>query len=471
MHPRWKLLAYASLLPAKALATGTSPTDPCLKALSGALDTIGAPAAGEVASERSEIADVHEKLFRRGQDLHQELVALGEDQWKLDFDSRDLHGKSRQIDVEQTSINSESADLGPRIESHNADAMQQHMAAYAGNDAAGAWGERVESRKSILDRAVRSLEQRQRALDERRNAIATEAIGLASRSTVFDRNRNRINGDAGSVISECAAALSRARALIQIRNTVARNSSGASYQPPKDLADTALKDAAEAFGKTGALMALESKSGRDLFTKAYRELAEKAGVKFGTKVGAKYIAATAGIGFTMVDLGLDVGLAGVDQRTQEVERNLLLIGDYGAAMKVMVDKDKNALHDPDYQAMRAELERKASGMPGSTAAVALQGMGTSAAVSEAFFSIAKDFVAGKVGRLAGRSANRLNNAQRKSLGPGGVVAFRSVQTVKAEAMTDAMLTAGRKALSGQSHPAPVPQTTAIAHPRIEEAAK
>jgi hypothetical protein len=61
----------------------------------------------------------------------------------------------------------------------------------------------------------------------------------------------------------------------------------------------------------------------------------------------------------------DILPPGADERTREVEDNVLLIGDYAQALRRLKDEGRLAQGDPGYDAIRKMLKERGQEMPGS----------------------------------------------------------------------------------------------------------
>jgi hypothetical protein len=435
-----------------ANAAATSPTGPCLDTLARTIAAIGAPQAGEVASLLAEVSRGYRDLKEQGDKSDEELAAFEPKEWKLKFDDKELRQKCTEFNAAQKALNVEVADYARRLRVHAADKNQHDIAAAAPNlnsaqrASLDGWAERGNARRDILNHEYEQLVARQAALDARRKSLAPLLEDLSARRSALERKRRHLDEDASSIVAQCSALLAHADALRQIRDAPARQVAGAGYRAPDDLAEDTVSELEKGVAKEIALKALESKAGRDAFKRAFRAATGKAAGKTGDAV----LEAAGGYVIPIADVLVDVDTVGVEARTVEVERNLLLIGDYGAAMKQLVDAKKaDAKNDPAYWEMRMELHRLAAGMPGSSPEVALDGLVTSAAVSRAFLEVGKHYVGKAAGKFVGKGWNHLDNAERSALGPGGVMATRMLGTAAATTAAETELQErGRKIISG-----------------------
>ncbi|MCE5278387.1 MAG: hypothetical protein ABFD92_07400 [Planctomycetaceae bacterium] len=404
-----KLLTVLGLLllaTASRAGAADDPIQTCMGELRKAIEALGEPRAGEVASERSELIVILASLQRRARDVAGEREAIEADQRRLDFHRRDRDDKLRQIDREVFAAERDHADLKKRRAIHEAD-LRAYTIECVGAPVPESevskcrdWAQRIKTRAAQGNAELEAIQERFAELDRRRETIAKDAREDSRRTCELQKRRSRLDRGAAEIFGEAVVAQSRALALRQIINSPSRT---IEYQSPSAVADKVVTGLFQGMAKQGALTALEGQTM----------------VKVLAKVGLK--AAPVGVAFTVADTFADVANAGVDQRVNEVTRNLFLVGDYAAVMKTMVNqKGSDATKDPAYIAMRRELERLRSDMPSSDLDVVLQGLNSAAALGEAFASLAGGYAAKRVAHTGATVIRHLNKDERKMLGKGGV---------------------------------------------------
>jgi len=383
---------------------------PGIDRLKVAIEQLGTPAAGEVESELDELQDILASLERKSTTLAVLRDRVDSEQRSLDQLHREREAGQVQLDLEQRTLEQDEADYKQRVDVHNADAMQQHAAAAAATTpeqvaSVTAWASVIEERRTALqEEGARGME-RSAALESRRAEISQGIVAQMVRGKRLQRFRAEVDAEVAEALGRCSSALSRALALLQIVSSPART---VEYEPPDALAKQVVGDIFTGVAMEGALIGLEGKTM----------------VKLLAKVGLP--AQPVGLAYTAGDAFADVAIAGVDQRTKEVTKNLFLIGDYGAVMKKVIQaQGPAAVHNAEYVAMRAELERLAALMPATSAQMLLQGLTNSAAFGTALTAAAGSYVSATVGHASSKVTNHLNNAQRAILGKGGVKFFRN----------------------------------------------
>jgi hypothetical protein len=400
------LFIAAAAFPA---AAGEAPLGTGLGRLAAAIGELGAPRAGEVDSERAELVRVLSGLQRRAAAIAPEIAAVESEGRALDRLGRDRDARLAKVGRDQSEYDRDLADLMRRGKIHAVDAKAQHAAAAAARTPAevassNAWSERVDARRKSLQGEKRQLDVRLNAIGRERSEIAAGIAAHTQRLRRLEKRRSLVDRETARLLGECASAQMRALALKQILDSPARP---LDYQSADRLAEKAVSGVLLSIAKESALKGLE--------TKAMLKALAHVGLK-GHPVGLVY---------SVNDVFLDVATVGVDQQTREVTRNLFLIGDYGAAMKRMVrEKGGAAVQSPEYRAMRAELERIASEMPSNEGQILMRGLGSSAAFGTALVAAAGKYASIRVERYAGKFTNHLNNAQRATLGKGGVTFYR-----------------------------------------------
>lgn len=402
LHGFVTLLLLVVVVPPASAAS--DPMRGCLNGLKTTIEAIGASSAGEVNSERVELESILSGLERRAQAIAWDRSRVDSDQKGLDFLNRERDRRLAQIELDQKSLDDDFADYRRRLAPHQEDALQQHLAAGAATTdeqlaSANSWGEVVQARKQEFDREYARLSDRKMDLEVRRAELARLIVDHLGRFKRLQRFRSQVDRETAQLLSECSAASSRALAVKQIVDSPSRV---IEYQSPSALADKAAGDFFKALAKEAGL-------------KTVQTLLVKLGLK----------SLPVGLAVTAADTFADIAIAGVDQRTREVTKNLFLIGDYGVVMKRMIQaQGAAATKEPEYLAMSAELERLSEEMPANEAELVMQGLRSTAALGTAFVAVAGHYVSKPVERYAGTIIDRLDDIELQHLSPSGVEFFR-----------------------------------------------
>lgn len=399
------ILGILLLAIAPCAGAADDPLPACLAELRAAIEMLGEPRAGEVGSERDELRNVLASLQRRAGDVATERASVETDQQRLDYHQRDRDDKSRQIDRDDLTFQRDVTDHRKRVAIHDADLRAFNIECGGRIDESqvagcNAWEQRIKTRMEQGNADAEVIKERYTDLNRRRETIANDARGDSRRIGEVQKRRARVDRGTATILGEAVVAQSRALALRQIINSPSRE---IDYDSPDEVAEKALAGLFQGIAKQGALTALEGKTM----------------VKVLATVGIK--AAPVGVAYSVADTFADVANAGVDQRLNEVTKNLFLVGDFAVVMKAMVDhKGGDATKDPAYIAMRQELERLRKDMPSSDLDMVLQGLNNSAALGEAFASLAGSYAAKHVTHAGTTVVRRMAIIDRKVLGKGGV---------------------------------------------------
>ena len=420
---RWRLILIVGALGVLAVSARAA-DDPCaqpLRLLTEEIAALGSPAAGEVRSERREVADLLVAMRKRADSVRQERDATDAEYAKLRRIARERDDKTRLLDFEQKVHDTEHEqwlkDIAALRADHAAFLVAKSVAQTEAQVAAvNAWSERGIARRTQLEQEEKRLVGVQTSIDQRRSALLSDIVGEASRAGWLGKRRSRVDRETVSILAEIAALRSRVLALSQVAGAPAR---ATTYRPASEIADKAVADLLKGIAKEGALIGLEGKTM----------------VRVLSKVGLR--AAPVGAAFTVADTFADVALVGTDHRIDQLERDLLLIGDYGAVMKRMIAaRGGAATQDPAYVAMRAEIDRLASELPGSEGAILVQGLKNAAALGEALRAALAQYTAGKVGKAAAGVTKKLDAASRAVHGPAGLQFFDRALTAVGKAGTE-----------------------------------
>jgi len=431
-----KLLALMGILLVAGVSGADASQDPipaCLGNFQSAIEAVGDSRAGEVASDRSELEDILSSLERQARDVATERASLESDQDRLDFHQRDRDRRLQQLEREEVALQNDKADERRRHAEHEADRWAYIVACAGGAPVPAsqiasckAWDQRIDTSAEQGNAEIKTLGVRREGLERRRETIANDSREDARRIGELQKRRTRVDRGTANILGECVAGQSRALALRQIVSSPSRT---IEHQSPSAVADKVVSGLFKSMAKEGALKAMEARTM----------------VKVLAMVGLK--AQPVGTAYAVADVFADVAIAGVDQRVTEVTRNLFLVGDYAAVMKTMVDrKGADATRDPSYIAMRKELERLRSEMPSNSVDVALQGLGSSAAIGEAFAALAGTYASKQVAHTGNVVVRHLNNVERQTLGKGGVKFFREAINAVAKGSSDETAKNGAKAM-------------------------
>lgn len=411
-----------SLVPA-TFATSATP-DPFRKGidrLKTAIEELGKPLAGEVSSEIAELESIHVQLERQASEINGHRANVDSEQENLDRRNRERDSQLRQMEFDRKVNDTQLAELLRRAAALRMETMEQKAALAAAKteaevDRANAWGREGNERIKLLKREGALLDERIADIKKRQSDIASDIIGHAQRANWLAKRRTLVDQDTSQTLGELAAALSRALALKQIIGHPAR---AVAYESPDALAKKVAGDFFTSLTKEAAFNVLESKGSQEVLKKIESKYLLKLLAKLGLEgVPAKHL-------FTVADVFADTAIAGVDQRTREVTRNLFLIGDYGEVMKRMIQAEgKSATQTPEYLAMRAEIERLAAEMPANEAQVLGQGLRSSAAIGTALVAAAGNYTGGKAERAIRKTGDKWLQSNYTTLGRDMVHFFR-----------------------------------------------
>lgn len=411
------LFVFALIVTPIGGAADSRALDNALTSLQKAIEAVGEPRSSEARSQLDEIKQLQARLRFDVAAVRRAIDRADSEKRALERRVREMDDRQRQLDYEQQVFDADKASFLERVGVHNAEAAQQHAAVGAATTpeamaSANAWGSRITERKRSFDREQAELAAREDSLATRRAALDTERANLFIHENRVTRYRLEADHEVTTFLGDVAAAISRAVALKQIADSP---SPPAAYEPPDKIAEKVVGDLFKSIASDAALKGLSSRAALRLLGKTL------------TKV--------AGTAYTLADVGMDLSIAGVEQRNLEVEKNIFLIGEYGKVMKAMIrNSGPDAAQDPEYQAMRNELERLKADMPASNAEVFWQGLNSSAVLTKALIAQASKYAAKPVEKYAGTVTNHLNNEQRETLGKGGVKFFReSIKTVSTAA--------------------------------------
>ncbi|MEO8001518.1 MAG: hypothetical protein ABI644_06540 [Arenimonas sp.] len=447
------------LVPGKPAQAETDALIDCVWHLSPAVEALGPPQAGEVISERNEIKSLFDQLRLQALENSRQREKLASEKQKLDRANREREDKMRQIDFEEKVLVQEWDNLNQRRRLRNAEALkfQEAKAATDVEDEAAvarinAWAEEGTASLALLMEEKSKLEERDADIQARREAIAADIVVQAQYVATMFKYRYVVDQETTRMIRECSALTMRAIALKQITNAPAR---AIEYRPPDEMAKKLLKDLGENLAKEASGNFLTySQTGK-------RVLSNPAVLRQFAKIGIELEVLPVVAAFSVADISTDSALAGANQREREVVKNIYLIGDYANAMKLLIKlKGKHAKQTTEYKAIVFELERLQADMPKDDWSFFKQSLNNSAFLGNAFLGMASKYISDKAGLRSTKITNHLNNAERKTLGEGGVVffreSFRTVRTAEVDTLIKTSALQASDAYSIQSQ-APVPQ--------------
>ncbi|MEP6667628.1 MAG: hypothetical protein ABJF10_00660 [Chthoniobacter sp.] len=423
-----------SLVPA-SVATCATP-DPFRKGLDRlktSIEELGKPLAGEVSSERAELEGIRVRLERQASKINEHRANVDSEQEDLNRRNRERDSQLRQIEFDRKVNDANLADVLRRGNALRMETVEQKAALAAARtpaeiDRALAWGREGNERIKLLQREGDLLDERTAEIKKRQSDMASDIIGHAQRANWLDKRRTLVDHDTSQTLGELAAALSRALALKEIADHPART---VAYESPDAIAKKVAGDFFISLTKEAAFNVLKSKGSQEVL----KTIESKYLFKVLAKVGLQGIPV---IGlFTAADVFADTAIAGVDQRTREVTKNLFLIGDYGEVMKRMIQAEgKSATQTSEYLAMRAEIERLAAEMPANDAQVLQQGLINSAAIGTALISAAGNYAGGRAERALRKSGDQWLHSIFKTHGGATVRFFRGSIKSTATATAD-----------------------------------
>jgi len=448
------LLLAAGLLPERLGAEASCPAQTAGDDLHKNMDVVRGAMAQRfgsgwtIASLPAQLAEEMDRLQKGEREVTSEGRALKE-RWddcetqakQLDFDHRDFDSRLKFIDRSEENIKPREENLEGRLRAIMAERDRHNMAMPAQDDKAAMarWNAEADDgnrRIEELKKEQAALEAEHQAITDKRNAMFAEVSELAAKSNVLMRRKQVLMGDLAPFMVKARRLSIDAVAFAQIP------ASGVTVARP------APENHYENYDKIGKEM--------------LGTMAQEASLQ----VLKRAVIASEGPGIAVAgaDLVRDAGGAGVDARTQEVERNILLIGDYGRVLKRMKEGGTLKADDPTYQAIRQVLEERKEAMPSSTGEIMLEGLESSealtAAISKKIVETAGGYVAGKASRAGAEVVKHLSNTERAVLGKSMVKFFEhclsGTAEVGAQQTVETTLTHGSKMVAEQLYGPPKP---------------
>jgi len=153
---------------------------------------------------------------------------------------------------------------------------------------------------------------------------------------------------------------------------------------------------------------------------------------------AKYAEYGAWVGYvwTGANILMDTSIKSMDQKTVEVEKNILLIGDYGGALERLKKLKRLKPNDPGYAALREMLVRMNREMPSTTGQYSIntpagtldlefvyKSFSPAILLEETVANLAGQYVASKV-EVFGKAFSTLSKSEKGFIGKAGSDFFK-----------------------------------------------
>ncbi|HTD24890.1 MAG TPA: hypothetical protein VK738_19715 [Terriglobales bacterium] len=347
-----------------------------------------------LTKQSEELSDESSKLDSRAVALQgdEDLLSHSENWLKTRQDT--LEGKYKDLNEENESLQKQIVDFNERFGRH-----QANQCVYPPDNPGVCAAYNAE--KNQLDAEARQLEERQnkiekryKELDEEKSALDDEVGPLASRRTVLEETRTNLEQDQATFTSKCEEAATRAKVLAQIIPVSGTKPGPGNQQDPN---------------------------------KAFKGL----GQEFAAGAFKKFVVSTEAPGIAMT--AADVITAGVDERTKEISRNILLIGDYALALKRLKEQGHLQPGDPSYDALRHMEQETGNDMPIGQAEFTWQAVSSENTLLEGLAATAGHYASQKVEHIAGDIMRHLSVADKQTIGKAGYQVFKKAISIDIEA--------------------------------------
>jgi uncharacterized membrane-anchored protein YhcB (DUF1043 family) len=369
-----------------------------------------------VRGEYERLTDAERKAANDARDLAGRWEDIAAKVRHAEFDREGLAARQRQIDREQKDLNDKIEDLNRRREATRRDAVRHNMSQPLLTDAAAMarWNAEAE----VGNRTVA--------------AQKTEQAGLQKEQAALDARREKLVKDFAEIAARIAGQIGRRSALMR---EMAPFMSRAGGDAMHALALARLIGSGEEISSSATE---RQQSYAEVAADADRQLAETVAREAALQLAKRTVLGATGPGVAVlaVDVTLATGNAAVETRTREVERNLLLIGDYGRVLKRMKEGGTLKADDPHYQAIRAVLKEQGEAMPDDGADVLIEGLkswrAAAAAMTATLSGLAGNYVGGKAERAGTVVVSKLSSMERRVIGPRMVRYFKTAINSVAE---------------------------------------
>lgn len=372
----------------------------------------------ELLRRKADLDSGADELWARDFHIRSEQETLDAKQAALAHDRTQLDVDSRMLDVDLANC---EADRIKHDQKPHAFAKEQQAEADAYNREANEGNARSDG---LIRRKAELLRQKQ-ALDDRTDEIRWKNAEL-------HRRRSELNADEAAhclrlrgYTAECEAALTRARALDEIVGVRSSYASDRRADTSSNILTSMGTDGLEATGKA-ILEAISAK-------RAPAVALELAGVSL-EGVGAVITAE-------------DITSTAMDERSREIEANILLLGDYALAIKRLQANGRLNPSDQSYQALKKMIDIRRGEMPGTSTEFAVESIATLRTLGATLVSVASKYGSKKIERVGPAIMNRLSPMEKKALGTGAYRFFSSAISGTVSLTTDEISQdAGRRGL-------------------------
>jgi hypothetical protein len=341
-----------------------------------------------ISSELSRLVATRGTLQRQAVELKERAFALESDEKTQEFMAKALESGQKKLDGYKQSYAEDERKLLLEFQLHDKRVLEHKRFPPDSSDrtAVERYNEEVRRLNSWLSRlndSRRRLLTRRDGVMGRERQLRQEAMDLASRQPYLDIRRQKLTEDVAAFIAGCEKISIRALILAEI---VPHSTSG--------TPDTGKSHRADA-GKE-VLMSLGSFAGL--------EILKRMGYSYLSGPGAGVITAA------------DILGAGMDGRTEQLQRKILLIGDYAAALARLKKEGRLRAGDPGYDALRRAMIEAGESMPRSGLGFTFESLGTAKAMVAGLAELAAGYAAKPVRGIGARLARTLPRADRQVLG-------------------------------------------------------
>lgn len=299
--------------------------------------------------------------------LRSEVSDIEYDQYRLDNDEKDLDSK-------EDNFWQEKAELMLRVSRWEAD-LQIHENEFSAHQAAERLIRTEEGRRRWRQEADR-IEARASRLANRQAQLQREVIDFGKREKDLGKKRQ-------SFRERRDTSTKRIRQLNRDIDNFRRQCVAASHW------SIVLAEMASVWSESGR----DAGSGR-IGSKFYEEIANIVGPTAIAQLGFK----TLGGGVGHVLTALDIATAVSNEHEREIQRRLLIIGNYAEAIKSLKSRGHLRQGDRRYEALRYMMQMSGRSMPTSATEFNIQALGTAKALGNSLAAVASHYMGGALAK-------------------------------------------------------------------------
>jgi hypothetical protein len=340
-----------------------------------------------LARQHGRLVEASGKLSARRLSLRNDLAAITAASAALTDELRTVDKNLTKVAQEVASSQSKLTDVLEQGARHNANNRQFRLPDE--RDQLNAYDQKTAELKAEAEKIAadqKRLAQKAASLRRQKADLESEETGLAGRQNIAEQARLALDGEESQFTAGCQKAVMRARALALLAAGVV------SMTNPEVKPDLS----------TAMLKAL----GAELAVQAFKRLA--------------YSTEVPGI---VINL-LDVTGASMDERSRLVANNILLVGDYGLALKRLKDQGRLRPGDPSYESLRYMIGELQQDMPSSSAEFTLQSLTSVTALIEGLAVAAGSYAAKGVEHAGPAVMKHLSPRAKQALGQVGYRIFK-----------------------------------------------